>query len=384
MIRLQFDAEGYSVICGTEQVILLAKEFALLRFLYDNRNQVFTREQLLDRVWPLEYPVERTVDDHIYRLRKKLKSWHTLRIHTVRGYGYSLTLADVQQRQNHPSLYDQEVQDAVHGLFRKYQLLGQGNSIAALAAQQEQMGFEMSPFYQMYTRFVQADILWFLEREEFAPKDRLYWMLLLYTGTAGVTDQALALCERALSSGQLSSDQERELRILNILEAYVENGQPERVQEGLPLTLMVMERDSLDKFVMPVALMEMYMHLVANHMEKAAELSDRLEGLLSEAPYLRELGRYRMMRGLILLRTGDVDNAERLMDEGLDTLDMGKQELLKIKAVCQIRGFLKLCGTYPMLEEKYAARYERLDRDNGLTVHRSALRRWLEQTLSGV
>ncbi|MDQ0494100.1 DNA-binding response OmpR family regulator [Paenibacillus brasilensis] len=50
MIRLQFDAEGYSVICGTEQVILLAKEFALLRFLYDNRNQVFTREQLLDRV----------------------------------------------------------------------------------------------------------------------------------------------------------------------------------------------------------------------------------------------------------------------------------------------------------------------------------------------
>ncbi|EHS55145.1 winged helix-turn-helix domain-containing protein [Paenibacillus sp. Aloe-11] len=383
MIRLQFDAEGYSVICGTEQVILLAKEFALLRFLYDNRNQVFTREQLLDHVWPLEYPVERTVDDHIYRLRKKLKSWNTLRIHTVRGYGYSLTLTDVQ-RPIHPSLYDQEVQDAVHGLFRKYQLLGQGNSIVALAAQQEQMGFELSPFYQMYTRFVQADILWFLEREDFAPKDRLYWMLLLYTGTAGVTDEGLTLCERALSSRLLSSDQERELRILNILEAYVENGQPERAQEGLPLTLMVMERDDLDKFVMPVALMEMYMHLVANHMEKAAELSDRLKGMLSKAPYLRELGRYRMMRGLMLLRTGDVDNAERLIDEGLDTLDMGKQELLKIKAVCQIRGFLKLCGIYPMLEEKYAARYERLDRNNGLTLHRSALRRWLEQTLSGV
>ncbi|ASR45416.1 transcriptional regulator [Paenibacillus kribbensis] len=383
MIRLQFDAEGYSVICGTEQVILLAKEFALLRFLYDNRNQVFTREQLLDHVWPLEYPVERTVDDHIYRLRKKLKSWNTLRIHTVRGYGYSLTLTDVQ-RPIHPSLYDQEVQDAVHELFRKYHLLGQGNSIVALAAQQEQMGFELSPFYQMYTRFVQADILWFLEREDFALKDRLYWMLLLYTGTAGVTDEGLSMCERALSSRLLSSDQERELRILNILEAYVENGQPERAQEGLPLTLMVMERDDLDKFVMPVALMEMYMHLVANHMEKAAELSDRLEGMLSKAPYLRELGRYRMMRGLMLLRTGDVDNAERLIDEGLDTLDMGKQELLKIKAVCQIRGFLKLCGISPMLEEKYAARYERLDRNNGLTLHRSALRRWLEQTLSGV
>ncbi|MGR6128028.1 winged helix-turn-helix domain-containing protein [Paenibacillus sp. SER-28] len=383
MIRLQFDADGYSVVCNADRVMLLAKEFALLRFLYDNRNQVFTREQLLDRVWPLEYPVERTVDDHIYRLRKKLKSWGGLRIHTVRGYGYSLTLTDVQP-QNHPSLLDQEVQDAVHGLFRKYQLLGQGNSIVALAAQQEQMGFQMSAFYQMYTRFVQADVSWFLEREDFAPVDRLYWMLLLFTGTAGVTDEGIALCECALSSRLLSSEQERELRILNILEAYVENGEPERAQEGLPLTLRVMERDNLDKFVMPVALMKMYMHLVSNHMEKAAELSDRLEGMLSEAPYLRELGRYRMMCGLMLLRTGDVNNAERLMDEGLDTLDMAKQELLKIKVVCQIRGFLKLCGTYPTLEEKYAAQYDRLDRDNSLTLHRQALRRWLEQTLSVV
>lgn len=61
---------------------------------------------------------------------------------------------------------------------------------------------------------------------------------------------------------------------------------------------------------------------------------------------------------------------------------MAKQELLKIKAVCQIRSFLKLCGSYPALEEKYAAQYDQLDRDNSLTLHRSALRRWLEQTIS--
>lgn len=175
----------------------------------------------------------------------------------------------------------------------------------ALAAQQEQMGFALSPFYQMYTRFVQADILWFLEREDFAPKDRLYWMLLLYLGTAGVTDQGLALCERALASGLLSAEQERELRILNILEAYVENGQPERTQERLPLAFAVMERDELDKFVMPVALMEMHMHLTANRIEEARVLSVRLEGMLSEAPYLRELGRYRMMQGFMLLLTGE-------------------------------------------------------------------------------
>lgn len=79
-----------------------------------------------------------------------------------------------------------------------------------------------------------------------------------------------------------------------------------------------------------------------------------------------------------------MDEAERLLDEGLNTLDMAKQELLKIKAVCQIRGFLKRYGAFPALEEKYATQYERLDRDNGLTMHRLALRRWLEQTLSAI
>lgn len=73
MSQLIFDPAGYTVNDGMESVELLAKEFALLQFLYERRGQAFSREQLLDRVWVLEYPVERTVDDHIYRLRKKLR-----------------------------------------------------------------------------------------------------------------------------------------------------------------------------------------------------------------------------------------------------------------------------------------------------------------------
>lgn len=71
-MRLEFSENGYAVSTEGVSIELLPKEYALLRFLSRNQGQAFSREQLLDRVWPREYPVERTVDDHIYRLRK---SW---------------------------------------------------------------------------------------------------------------------------------------------------------------------------------------------------------------------------------------------------------------------------------------------------------------------
>lgn len=117
MSSLIFDPASYTVTCGSDSIGLLAKEFALLQFLYDHRNQAFTREQLLDRVWLLEYPVERTVDDHIYRLRRKLRHWPHIAINTVRGYGYSLTVRD-RRAVGNPSVQDPEVQEAMRELFK--------------------------------------------------------------------------------------------------------------------------------------------------------------------------------------------------------------------------------------------------------------------------
>lgn len=129
-MSLQLDEGTYTVTRRTESIRLLAKEFALLHFLYENKEKAFTRSQLLDRVWSLEYPVERTVDDHIYRLRKKLKHWNEISLDTVRGYGYRLA---VQENKSvlppSPSVQDPEMQDAIHNLLRKYHVFGQGNAI---------------------------------------------------------------------------------------------------------------------------------------------------------------------------------------------------------------------------------------------------------------
>ena len=72
---------------GGEPVALTTKELDLLAFLGEHAGIVFTREQLLDRVWGLAYPGgTRTVDVHVAQLRRKLGRPELIR--TVRGAGY--------------------------------------------------------------------------------------------------------------------------------------------------------------------------------------------------------------------------------------------------------------------------------------------------------
>ncbi|XOS90832.1 winged helix-turn-helix domain-containing protein [Brevibacillus laterosporus] len=65
-----FHDDAFTVEILSDSISFLPKEYALLQFLFQNQNQSLSREQLLDHVWPQEAPIDRTVDDHIYRLRK--------------------------------------------------------------------------------------------------------------------------------------------------------------------------------------------------------------------------------------------------------------------------------------------------------------------------
>ncbi len=70
---------------------LTPKEFDLLFLLLSNLDRVFTRDELLDRVWGMDYAGgTRTVDIHIQRLRKKLGDYQDI-INTVHGIGYKAT-----------------------------------------------------------------------------------------------------------------------------------------------------------------------------------------------------------------------------------------------------------------------------------------------------
>lgn len=80
---------NYSVTYFGEQVEMPPKELELFYYLASHPNQVFTREQLLDRIWGYEYVVDtRTVDVHIKRLREKIKDHNEWALTTVWGIGY--------------------------------------------------------------------------------------------------------------------------------------------------------------------------------------------------------------------------------------------------------------------------------------------------------
>ena len=80
---------NYMVIFEGEQIEMPPKELELLYFLASKPNQVFTRDQLLDRLWGYDYIGDsRTVDVHIKRLREKLNENHNWSISTVWGKGY--------------------------------------------------------------------------------------------------------------------------------------------------------------------------------------------------------------------------------------------------------------------------------------------------------
>lgn len=87
---LVIDLNHYRVEVEGQALVLPPKEMELLQFLAAHPNQVFDREQILERVWGMEFAGDnRTVDVHVKRLREKLErpelSWG---IRTVWGVGY--------------------------------------------------------------------------------------------------------------------------------------------------------------------------------------------------------------------------------------------------------------------------------------------------------
>lgn len=88
---LVLDLANYRVTVDAEPVVLTFKEYELLRFLAMNAGQVFTREQLLNRVWGYDYfGGARTVDVHIRRIRAKIETRGRSFIETVRNVGYRM------------------------------------------------------------------------------------------------------------------------------------------------------------------------------------------------------------------------------------------------------------------------------------------------------
>lgn len=91
--EISIDIGRHEVTVEGRKVDLTMKEFELLTFLARNRGRAFSRDELLDKVWGINYLGEsRTVDVHIRHLRKKMSLLEDedKYIETIRGKGYKM------------------------------------------------------------------------------------------------------------------------------------------------------------------------------------------------------------------------------------------------------------------------------------------------------
>ena len=91
--RMQVNFFNYEAFSNGKTIKMSHKEFEFLHYLWDQRNKVVSRDDLLDNVWGTDYiPSSRTVDNFILKLRQKLEedTNQPKIILTVHGVGYKL------------------------------------------------------------------------------------------------------------------------------------------------------------------------------------------------------------------------------------------------------------------------------------------------------
>ncbi|WP_281677207.1 response regulator transcription factor [Eggerthia catenaformis] len=90
-----FDGDKYEIRYKDQKIHLPLKQFELAFELAKNPNQIFTREQLIEKIWGMDYDgFDRTVDVHIKRVRENLGHLPGFKVVTVRGLGYKIEVEE--------------------------------------------------------------------------------------------------------------------------------------------------------------------------------------------------------------------------------------------------------------------------------------------------
>lgn len=88
---VELDGEKYEIRYKDETIHLPLKQFELLFELAKHPNQIFSREQLIEKIWGMDYDgFDRTVDVHIKRIRENIGHLPGFSVITVRGLGYKV------------------------------------------------------------------------------------------------------------------------------------------------------------------------------------------------------------------------------------------------------------------------------------------------------
>lgn len=322
MEKIKFSNTGYEVTYRSEEIIFLPREYQLFKFLYQNPSRIFSREELLDAVWPMEDPVDRTVDDHIYRVRKKIKHLSSVvEIETIRGQGYLLSTKEVHES---PLLKDNEVSTQVKSLFHKYHRYGQGDALKLLEENQNVFGFQIDLPNLLYLHFMKGDFSWFLEAQEITFWEKCYYLLHIYSFIELDKMKCLDYFTCALSAEEIPEYYRLEMKLLNHLSLLIYTKKLDEAATLLHQSKKEIYEKNIEGFIPLILLSELCLALLQKDFQEIEVRMEETKKNLVNYPYLRENANFSIVKGIYCLLKKNESKAEDYFDEGFQLLQEAK------------------------------------------------------------
>lgn len=322
MEKIKFSSTGYKVIYRSEEIIFLPREYQLFKFLYQNPSRIFSREELLDAIWTMENPVDRTVDDHIYRVRKKIEHLSSVvKIETIRGQGYLLSMKEVH---GNPLLKDSEVSTQVKSLFHKYHLYGQGDALKLLEENQNVFGFHIDLPNLLYLHFMKGDFSWFLEAQEITFWEKSFYLLQIYSFIELDKMKCLDYFTFALSAEEIPEYQRLEMKLLSRLSLLIYTKQLDEAATLLHQSKKEIDEKNIQGFIPLIFLSELCLALLQNDLQEIEVRMEETKKNLVNYPYLRENANFSIIKGIYCLLKNNESKAEDYFDEGFQLLQEAK------------------------------------------------------------
>lgn len=308
----------------------------------------------------MEEPTDRTVDDHIYRLRKKVHLWqHLIKLETIRGHGYRLRIGEEQPFTSAPidaPEFDQQIQQ----LFQTYHRFGMGAAMETLLSNQKTLGIQVPAFYSTYLHFVRGDFKWLIETEEIPYNEKLFFLIHIYSYLHVDIEVSIRLVNQVLASNQLSPRWHRELSI-NCINLYLEAGLLKEARERLDQSWIVVNEANLPVFELLLLQKEALYFLLCNELESAEQKLLICEQKIKQLPSLLQRGTILILRGWLTLHQGNTQGARMLISEGIALFQQSRFVPHLIYAVHLILHFIKeptIQQTYLKLWKDLAKQYD--------------------------
>ncbi|WP_277423812.1 winged helix-turn-helix domain-containing protein [Staphylospora marina] len=317
-----------ALVWKNRRQVFLPKEYALLEFLARHPGRTFSRAQLLDQVWTMENPVDRTVDDHVFRLRKKLKQINgPFRIETVRGVGYRLTVPSPPESTS--VSIDEQVEETLLGLWSRYAEHGRGDSLEILAGHQDVLGFRLLVSQRCFFHASRGNLRWFVETEDIPAKERMFYLCYFYQMILERPERTIRFLEEALSKNLLGGFHAEEMRWFTLIECLLDSGQSEEAERRLVVAKKRIGKDPDHCLRVSLRFTEAHARLLRGKLCKAEASLNRAEEMLDHR-FRRESAMLHLYRGLLFAARGQEAAGKSLVMRDWEIMDATRMFLNRL------------------------------------------------------